>query len=155
VKTLSLRPWNQKLKTLAHNIGMSFFYLKNKEDRSVYRTMMCQRLAYETEKNEAGCYAPQAAAILREVPDHKMRAVLATGKLTPGHLWQRARRYAAKQFLADFQAELYRFTFGKEPPAPYPIAILGHAHQRRDPSGQPPGLKAETATRKRATKLAA
>lgn len=47
-----------------------------------------------------------------------------------GHINDRARRYAVKQFLADFHGAWYRAEFGKEPPLPYPIAILGHAHLR-------------------------
>lgn len=50
--------------------------------------------------------------------------------LHPGHINDRARRYAVKQFLADLHGEWYRREFGREPPLPYPIGILGHAHLR-------------------------
>lgn len=51
--------------------------------------------------------------------------------LPPAQIDARARRYAVKAFLADMHAEWYRRHFGQEPPKPYAIAILGHAHERR------------------------
>ena len=53
------------------------------------------------------------------------------GKLPDGHIHSRCKRYAVKQFIADWWAEAYRDHFKKEPPLPYPIAILGHAHLRK------------------------
>jgi hypothetical protein len=47
-----------------------------------------------------------------------------------GHINDRARRYAVKQFLADLHGAWYRCEFGREPPLPYPVAHLGHAHVR-------------------------
>jgi hypothetical protein len=48
--------------------------------------------------------------------------------LPPAHIHARARRYAVKLFLAHWFEEAYRHHFKKEPPSPYPIAHLGHAH---------------------------
>lgn len=49
--------------------------------------------------------------------------------LPPGHLQSRATRYAAKIFLSHYHEASYVERFGKLPPAPYPIMVLGHAHQ--------------------------
>lgn len=51
------------------------------------------------------------------------------GKLPPAHIHARAKRYAVKLFLAHFHEVGYRLHFGEEPPAPYPIAHLGHTHR--------------------------
>jgi hypothetical protein len=51
------------------------------------------------------------------------------GKLPPAHIHARAKRYAVKLFLAHYHETGYRLHYGEEPPAPYPIAVLGHAHR--------------------------
>lgn len=50
------------------------------------------------------------------------------GKLPPAHIHARAKRYAVKLFIAHYQEVGYRQMHNAEPPLPYPIAILGHAH---------------------------
>jgi hypothetical protein len=49
--------------------------------------------------------------------------------LPPARIHARAKRYAVKLFLAHYHEVAYRRHFGTEPPLPYPIAILGHAHR--------------------------
>jgi hypothetical protein len=44
-------------------------------------------------------------------------------------LHERSKRWAVKLFLAHWHAEAYRRHYGKEPPLPYAIGILGHAHR--------------------------
>lgn len=56
------------------------------------------------------------------------------GMLPPAHIHARAKRYAVKLFLAHFHEQGYRLVLGKEPPAPYPIAHLGHAHKIEVPN---------------------
>lgn len=51
--------------------------------------------------------------------------------LPPAHIHRRATRYAAKLFLSHWFEEAYRMEFGKEPPLPYPIAHMGHAHVKK------------------------
>lgn len=123
------RPWNAQLKTLCWKIGESFVITKGHEE-AVYGALYDQRKAYEIDKNEAGQYAEQAELILKRTPKHKQAAIYQKGKLPDGHIHMRAKRYAVKQFLSDLHAYWYRLEFGKEPPLPYPIAILGHAHKR-------------------------
>jgi hypothetical protein len=123
------RPHNAALKVLCFYAGESFIKVKgNKED--VYGKLYETRKVYEQGMNERGEYAEQAKARLAITPKHAQAKIYKSGKLPPGHIHARCRRYAVKQFLADWHAEAYRQHFGKEPPLPYPIAILGHAHMR-------------------------
>ena len=64
--------------------------------------------------------------MLKEVP--RVDEGQGNPMLPPGHIQSRARRWAVKIFLSHLHAEMYRRHTGKEPPAPFPIAILGHAH---------------------------
>lgn len=49
--------------------------------------------------------------------------------LPPAQILSRSGRYAVKLFLAHWFEVAYRKHHGKEPPLPYPIAHLGHAHR--------------------------
>lgn len=49
--------------------------------------------------------------------------------LPPAHIHARARRVAVKLFLSHWFDKMYRHHWGKEPPEPYAIAQLGHAHK--------------------------
>lgn len=63
--------------------------------------------------------------------------------LSPAHIDARARRYAVKIFLSHFHECWYRQTFGQEPPKPFAIAILNHAHYLAPPQLQ--GFRQEAA----------
>jgi Transposase IS116/IS110/IS902 family len=125
------RPYNAGLKTLFWKVGDSFRKFSSIE-KCVYGQIYRQRKEYEVARNDSGGNAETAARDLasgrRFTPDQ--RAYYEAGKLPPGRIDLRASRYAVKQFLADLHAVWYRLEFGKEPPLPYPIAILGHAHLR-------------------------
>lgn len=143
------RPWNASMKRLCWLIGESFVKVSGNA-RDQYGKLYLERKAYETGKNEAGAYAEQAALALArmknkrerraaEVPDgteppadpaeaKRYRATLESGKLPPAALHERSKRWAVKLFLAHWHAEAYLREFGKEPPAPYPIAHMGHVH---------------------------
>ena len=54
-----------------------------------------------------------------------------TRMLCPGQILARSKRYAVKRFLAHLHEVWYMKEFGKDPPNPYPIAHLGHAHWER------------------------
>lgn len=123
------RPHNAALKRLCWLIGESFVKVKG-NDADVYGKLYDARKLYEQAKNDQLEYAAQAAAVLKTRPTHAQRATYAAGKLPDGHLHARAKRYAVKQFLADYHAAGFKLA-GKVPPLPYPIAILGHAHHRQ------------------------
>jgi hypothetical protein len=58
---------------------------------------------------------------------------LIQGRLPQAQIHARARRYAVKLFLSHYHVEAYKQRFGKEPPLPYPIQFLGHAHMIERP----------------------
>src|SRR5215831_79796 len=127
------RPWNSGLKTLCWKIGESFVKVSGKPS-AVYGHLYLKRKEYEIQRNEAGDLAEQAAACLaakRIGKDTDAYKAYSIGKLPPAHIHARAKRYAVKQFLADLHHYWYVEHHGKEPPLPYPVSILGHAHIRK------------------------
>ena len=57
------RPWNASLKTLCWKIGESFVKVSGRDD-DIYGHVYLERKAQEQERNEAGAFAEQAAAVL-------------------------------------------------------------------------------------------
>jgi hypothetical protein len=104
----------------------------NKND--VYGKLYLQRKDYERGKNDKGQYREIAAARLaqdkarRKPMDAGLKELLEKGTLPAAALHERSKRWAVKVFLAHWFEEAYRTHYGVEPPKPYPIAILGHAH---------------------------
>lgn len=124
------RPWNAKLKVICWKIGESFEKVQNHPD-DIYGKVYKARKMYEQEKNERREYAEQAAEILQTKKigkDTEAYKWYSKGMLPPAHIRERAKRYAVKLFLSHWHHEAYRRHYGEEPPKPYPIAILGHAH---------------------------
>lgn len=123
------RPYSARLKLLCWKIGESFVRTKG-NPRSQYGPFYEQRKAYEVARNESGGNAEAAALRLatQAIESPELRACLEAGKLPPGQMDQRARRWAVKLFLAHFHGEAWRQRYGTEPPLPYPVAHLGHAH---------------------------
>lgn len=127
------RPWNASLKRLCWLMGESFVKVSgNKND--VYGKLYLQRKDYERAKNDKGEYREIAAARLaqdkarRKPMDAGLKELLEKGTLPAAALHERSKRWAVKVFLAHWFEEAYRTHYGVEPPKPYPIAILGHAH---------------------------
>lgn len=122
------RPWNAQLKTLCWKIGDSFVKFSG-ADECFYGHVYLQRKRYEIDRNEAmgnvGTAQARASTVGKTTEAYKSYSI---GKLPPGHIDMRARRYAVKLFLSHMHGEWYRRHFGKEPPLPYPIGVLGHAH---------------------------
>jgi hypothetical protein len=129
-----LRPFNAKLKTLCWKAGQSFMKFSGRND-CYYGTVYRDRKALEVANNTAGLFAAQAAVKVAKVAKttdaYKFYSI---GQLPPAHVDARARRYAVKLFLAHLHDAWYRQHFGKAPPLPYPIAILGHAHHIKAPA---------------------
>jgi len=124
------RPWNAQLKTLCWKIGESFVKTSGL-DGSFYGGLYAERKELETQRNEAGEFSDQAAAKLKKYKIGKTTDAYkcySVGLLPPGHIHARAKRYAVKLFLAHYHEVAWKLHYGKEPPLPYPIAILGHAH---------------------------
>lgn len=126
-----IRPWNARLKVLCWKLGESFVKVSGNE-KAFYGKIYRERKALEIERNERGEFAEQAKAKLEKFKIGKTTdayAAYSAGKLPPAHIHARACRYAVKMFLAHLHEVWYRHEFKTDPPLPYPIAHLGHAHK--------------------------
>jgi hypothetical protein len=122
------RPWNAGLKTLCWKIGESFVKVSgNKKD--IYGQHYLRRKEQEIIKNENLEFKDQAdikaTKVGKTTDAYKSYSI---GKLPKAHIHARAKRYAVKLFLAHWHEVAYREHYKAEPPLPYPIAHLGHAH---------------------------
>lgn len=123
------RPWNGSLKRLCWIIGESFVKVSG-NDRDIYGKIYVARKEYESTKNEAGEYAEQATKALKKnfSDDTKAKGIYLTGKLPPGHLHSRAKRYAVKMFLSHLHHVMYMIEYNTLPPKPFVIEHGGHVH---------------------------
>jgi hypothetical protein len=122
------RPFNARLKTLTWKCGQSFMKFSNRPQcfyGQLYREQKAKYIFNNTQGGYRGRALELAVKVGKATEAYKHYS---TGVLSPGHIDAMARRWAVKLFLANLHGEWYRREFGKEPPAPYPIAILGHAH---------------------------
>jgi len=127
------RPWNASLKRLCWLIGESFVKVSS-NPKDIYGKVYLERKEYERKRNDGGQLADQAHQRIakdkgaRRKIDPELLAMLEGGRLPAKALHERAKRYAVKLFLAHWFEEAYRQHYGTEPPKPYAIAHLGHAH---------------------------
>jgi hypothetical protein len=122
------RPWNAELKTLCWKLGESFVKSSGHE-ASFYGPIYATRKKLETERNEAGAFAEQAAAALaakRYRADTVARQAYEAGKLPPARIHLRATRYAVKLFLSHLHHVWYEVEFRMPPPKPFVISHMGH-----------------------------
>lgn len=77
--------------------------------------------------------AAQETLQTKNIREKETRKLYESGHLPPGRLDLRARRYAVKLFLAHWHEAAYKHHYKKDPPLPYPIAHLGHAHKIESP----------------------
>jgi len=128
--SISRRPWNASLKTLCWKIGESFVKVSG-NDEDIYGKLYLQRKATEITANEAGRFAELAAHILatknigKSTEAYKAYSI---GKLPPGHIHARAKRWAVKLFLSHYHERGYELLLNKKAPAPYSLTMLKHAH---------------------------
>lgn len=129
------RPFNADLKKLCWKIGESFIKTQNR-DGDIYGHIFAERKVLEIENNEAGLYADKAAEKLEkfDIQEPITLAIYQNGKLPPGHIHARARRYAVKMFLSHLQQVWWEMETGEKPPKPFTIGILGHAHLIEPPN---------------------
>lgn len=133
------RPWNAGLKRLCWLIGESFVKVQS-SPKDVYGKLYAERKAYETTKNVNKEYAALALERVENISKDleasylgkkvNLKELLSQGILPDKAIHERSKRWAVKMFLSDWHAEAFRQHFKREPPLPYPIAILGHAHLR-------------------------
>lgn len=129
--------WSPEMKRVAYFIGESFVKVSGRED-AYYGQVYKRRKEYESAKNERCEYAEQAKILLdskRFDGTKEAKGHLEKQKLPPFLIDKRAKRYAAKLFLAHFFEVLYKHQKGTPPPLPYAIAHLHHAHYLAPPAG--------------------
>lgn len=122
------RPWNARLKVICFLAGESFIKVQNRP-RDIYGHVYAKRKAQETEANELGLFADQAALALhkkRYGTDTKARQYYEAGKLPSAHIHARARRFAIKLFLSHLHYVWYESEYHTTPPEPYVLSHLGH-----------------------------
>ena len=127
------RPWNTAFKTLCWKAGQSFMKFSN-DERCFYGQMYRKRKEWEVDRNESGMFhdlALQRAETVGKATD--AYSFYSRGFLPPAHVDAKARRYVVKIFLSHLHEEWYYRHHGKEAPAPYAIAQLGHAHYIASP----------------------
>lgn len=120
-------PYNTDLKTTCFLIGNSFMFNANRGSK--YGQIYLARKQYEIEKNDRGEYAEQAAELLRTKNYSKGTDTyksLSEGKLTLGHITQRAKRYAVKIFLNHLFEAMYYERFGEMAPMPWALTYTEH-----------------------------
>lgn len=123
-KYLAMPPFNVKLKKLCYLIEDQFV----RQPGSYYGELYRQRKAYETEKNERGDYAAEAAKQLSMKKFKKDNAIktLQSGKLTKLHIDRRARRWACKIFLSHIFDAMYIDKYGETPEKPPVFSLYDH-----------------------------
>ena len=124
-----VRPWNARLKTLCWHAGQSFMKFSGKEDcfyGHLYRRHKEQIIA----TNEAGVYAEYAEERKERVgKSTEAYKAYAAGKLPPGQVDARARRFAVKRFLSDFYLVARWISDGRVTRLPYAIEFgIGAEH---------------------------
>ena len=128
IKGLAMPPFNTGLKVLLWKLGESFVKVSNK-DKSLYGRIYKERKALETQRNEAGEFAEQAAEALRKKNYGKgtdAYAAYSVGKLPPAHIQARSKRYAIKLFVSHLFEEMWRVEYGTPAPRAYVFEHLGH-----------------------------
>ncbi len=128
--------YNAELKKLCFKAGESFIKTKGHE-KGFYGHLYEEKKEYYARKNLAGEFSEAAAHILRTKNWSKgtvTRTALEAGRLSDGHIHAMARRFCVKIFLSHL-FEVYCITVkGVKPPAPFALAILGHAHRIEIPN---------------------
>ncbi len=116
-------------------LGQSFVKVSN-NDKDIYGHIYRERKEYEIQRNEAGENAEIAKQALEKKnyrKDTEAYKCYSRGILPPAHIQARAERYAVKIFLSHLFDVWYRLERGQEPPKPFAIGILGHAHMITPP----------------------
>lgn len=124
------RPYNAAMKQLVFHLG-ECVKRTYKSPNSFYGALYRSRKDLLEARNETGFNAERAKIFVTKSAE--VRATLKLGKLPAGNLDRQACNFAAKIFLSHLHAVMYWDHYGKAPPKPFGIAILGHAHEIKIP----------------------
>lgn len=125
------RPYNPDMKQLCYHFGECVKRTSG-SPLSFYGQFYKERKQLLEQRNEAGAFAERAKTF--ECKSAEWKKILKTGKLPAGNLDRQACNQTAKMFLSHLHAVMYWNNYGKAPPKPFAIAILGHAHEVRIPN---------------------
>jgi hypothetical protein len=122
------RPWNASMKTLCWKIGESFVKVSNHDD-DYYGHVYRERKEREQKMNDALMYKDQADKELATKKYDKSTEAYkhyTEGKLPPGRIHARAKRYAVKLFLSHWHWVAFESKFKEPVPLPYVITHMQH-----------------------------
>lgn len=134
------RPWNAALKLVCWKAGQSFVKV-SRADGAIYGHVYRERKELEVQRNEAGQFTDQAKATLEKKKIGKTTEAYKAyeqGKLPAARLELRAQRYAVKLFLSHLQHVWWRHETGEDPPKPYVLTHMQHAHYIAPPGPEVP-----------------
>lgn len=125
------RPYNAELRQICWHLGQCAKRVSGKEE-AYYGALYKERKARLVRRNDAGEFAERAKVFRTKTED--VKKLLETGKLPAGNIDSQACNFVAKIFLSHLHGVMHWSAFGKPPPRPFSIAILGHAHEIRIPN---------------------
>lgn len=120
------RPWNADLKQITFHCGECFKRISWKKE-AFYGHLYKSKKAELEARNEAGAYAERAKTFVTK--SKEVKKLLEQGKLPANNLDRQACNWAVKIFMSHLHALWYWDYYGKPPPKPFAIAILGHADE--------------------------
>jgi hypothetical protein len=120
------RPWNAQVKQLCYHFGECIKRTSNHPD-SFYGKFYRERKELLVKRNDSGAFAERAKVYTTNSAD--VKKTLKQGKLPDGNLDRQACNITAKMFLSHLHAVMYWTHYGKAPPKPFAISVLGHAHE--------------------------
>lgn len=137
------RPYCARMKQLVFFAGESFIKTQNNK-ADFYGKFYRDRKTLEEAKNDAGDFAETARIALTErnfSDDTDAKKSYLAGRLPQARIHARARRYAAKLFLAHVHQVMYEERYGIPAPRPYAEVHLGHAHVIAPPNWPTPDAR--------------
>lgn len=123
------KPWNGRLKTICFHSGSSFIKFRSRKN-DMYGRLFEPRRNYEIEKNEQGLFADQAKAKLEKFNIDKSTVAYqwySQGKLPPGHINSRVRRWIVRHFVSHMHDVWYFLETGTVCQYPY-MSIMDNKH---------------------------
>lgn len=140
---LAKRPWNAKLKVLIWKIGQCVIKFQNGE-KSYYGPLFRDYKGKLIAKNQSGGFTEAAAKNLAMLKDKTTVTYKANseGRLSDGHINDRAARWVGKLFISHWHEVAYREHFDELARKPFVLASElhpGHTHWIEVPAWPFPG----------------